>query len=111
MYAHDENGEIYVYEFTIICMALGQLKILSEDVITAIIKGLLMATRVALSKLFANFQSNINNSLMGLSLKGTTMEQITTIFEQALKLYVSASLPGKWMEVIHSTLNGRAVPN
>ena len=79
MYARSKNVETCVHELTSICMALDQLKILPKDTITDIIKGHSMATHVAFGKLFADFQSNLNNSLMGFSLKGTTMEQIIFI--------------------------------
>ena len=110
MYARGENVKKYVHELTSICMALDQSNILPGHAITDILKGLLMATHVAFGILFAGFQSNLNNTLMNLSLKGTTMEQITTIFEQALNLYATASLSGEWMEVKHSALNSSAVP-
>ena len=80
MYVRGENIKKCVHELTSIYMALDQSNVLPEDAITDITKGLSMAIHVAFGKLFANFQSNLNNSLMGLLLKGTTMEQITTIF-------------------------------
>ena len=46
MYTRGNNIRKYVHEITSINMALDQLKILPEDTISDIIKGLLMSTHV-----------------------------------------------------------------
>ena len=111
IYPKGENIERVVLNLSSISHSLDQLGLLPNDAISDIIKGLAKTTHPNFAKLFANFESNLDNELMtSVSLDGTIMEQIVTVMETALAKYASYNLSGEWMKVSTKRYNKSSAP-
>ena len=92
IYPKGENIERVVLDLSSICHSLDQLDVLPDNAISDIIKGLAKTTHPKFAKLFADFESNLDNVLMtSVLLDGTIMEQIVTVMETALAKYAFTS--------------------
>ena len=93
-----ENVESARVELVAICTRLEEKTLLPADSVNDIIKGLAKCSHPGFAKIFDDFGSARRNTLMGgVTLTGTTLEQIHTVLDAADEQYASFTLSNEWV--------------
>ncbi len=96
----DKKVETTSTEISTICTRLAEQNHLPKDSKDLVMKGLSKAEYTEFAKIFGDLVSAIKNSPMfGFLLKGTTLKQITQLFDEADKHYAALTTAKKWNAV------------